>query len=206
MNKKMSNNQLFEGLEHGDLRRLVTPRLHIDEFESKMGADEDIIVLSFKVAGKEPAYNLMNFIERGYEWVLDADVSAGELDDGEYLVFVEVERDSAAVKNIYQLVEDILNLTGQAISDWQFQYRKIPKLHSVDETTIANVVPTSAAAYLRKFPKEEPEEIEVDAEVDVEPDLDTDIAAMQESARVPMRRSAPVDAWTDSVRIAAGLK
>lgn len=202
----MSNNPLFEGLEYGDLKRLVEPRLHIDEFESKMGSDEDIIVLSFKVDGKEPAYNLMNFIERGYDWVLDSDVSAGELDDGEYLVFVELERNSEAPDNIQKLVEDILNLTEQSISDWQFQYRKITKLYSLDETTIASIVPTSAAAYLHKFPKEEPEEIAADDEVEAAAELDTDIAAMQESARVPMKRSAPVDAWTDSVRIAAGLK
>ena len=38
----MSN--LFEGLEQGDLKRLVHPELHIDEFKSKLGDDCDVVV------------------------------------------------------------------------------------------------------------------------------------------------------------------
>jgi hypothetical protein len=114
---------LSEGLEQGDLDRLVHNKLHVDEFKSKMGSDSDIIVLSFKVDGKEPARDLMNFIERGYDWILDADISSGELDDGQYLVFAELERDPAAAKYIYQLLSDIMNLTDTDLSDWKFQYR-----------------------------------------------------------------------------------
>ena len=44
-----------EGLEQNDLARLIHPELHIDEYKSKMGKDEDIVVLSFKVTGREPA-------------------------------------------------------------------------------------------------------------------------------------------------------
>lgn len=202
-NYNSQHQQLSEGLEYGDLKRLIAPRLHIDEFESKMGADEDIIVLSFKVDGKEPAFNLMNFIERGYIWVLDADVSSGELDDGEYLVFVELERNSDAPDNIYKLVEDILNLTDNTIDDWKLQYRKIPKSYSIDSATIAKLVPTSAEAYLSKYPKEE---TDVESDDNNDTAIDSEIAAMQESARVPIKRSAPVNNWTDSVRIAAGIK
>ena len=105
MDNKMNQHKLplSEGLEQGDLDRLVHRKLHVDEFKSKMGSDADIIVLSFKVDGKEPARDLMNFIERGYEWILDADISSGELDDGQYLVFAELERDpidqNSATKN-----------------------------------------------------------------------------------------------------------
>jgi len=104
MDNKMNQHKLplSEGLEQGDLDRLVHNKLHVDEFKSKMGSDADIIVLSFKVDGKEPARDLMNFIERGYDWILDADISSGELDDGQYLVFAELERDPAAAKHIYQ--------------------------------------------------------------------------------------------------------
>ena len=67
MDNKMNQHKLplSEGLEQGDLDRLVHNKLHVDEFKSKMGSDADIIVLSFKVDGKEPARDLMNFIERG---------------------------------------------------------------------------------------------------------------------------------------------
>ena len=204
MSNKMYNNkphqyqhQLFEGLEMDDLARLVHPKLHIDEFQSKMGNDSDIIVLSFKVRDKQPAQDLMNFIERGYDFVLDADTSSGELDDGEYLVFVEMERVPAAAEQIEQLLKDITNLTGQKLDEWQFQYRKDSTEFDVTEENIKNIIPLSSRSYEAKFPEEqEPEEDEVE-------DM---ISAMQESARVPMKRTAVKNDWTESLRVAAGLK
>ena len=77
---------LKEGLEKGDLARLVHNELHIDEYKSKMGNDEDMVVVSFKVGGKDPAIDLVNFIEKGYDWVVDADTSAGEMEDGDYKI------------------------------------------------------------------------------------------------------------------------
>jgi len=39
--------KLFEGFEVSDLVNVLEPKIHIDEFNSKMGKDDDIIVLSF---------------------------------------------------------------------------------------------------------------------------------------------------------------
>ena len=111
-----TNNNLVEGLEKNDLKRLVTPELTIDEYKSKMGNDEDIIVTSFKIMGREPAEDLVNFLEKGYDWIIDADISAGELENGEYLVFVECDRTSKFPENIMLAVNDILNLTDQKLS------------------------------------------------------------------------------------------
>ena len=192
-NSKPQPNQLFEGLEQGDLHRLVHPKLHIDEFKSKMGDDADIIVLSFKVDNKEPAKDLMNFIERGYEWILDSDISAGELENGEYLVFAELARDHDAVKNIINLMTDILNLTDQKMSEWHFQYRKDQSEYPIDEKTIGRIVPMNPREYIAKYG--ETDEVAAD-----------EIEAMQEAARVPMRIKAPVNEFTESLRIAAGLR
>ena len=63
------SNKLFEGLEAGDLARLIHPELHVDEFKSKLGDDADVVVVSFKVDSKEPANDLVAFIEKGYDWV-----------------------------------------------------------------------------------------------------------------------------------------
>ena len=93
-----SNNlNLLEGLELGDLKRLIHTELHIDEFKSKLGRDEDVCVISFKVTGKEPGNDLVNFIEKGYDWVLDADISSGEMDDGSYIVFAELAPSASSV-------------------------------------------------------------------------------------------------------------
>jgi hypothetical protein len=213
-NQNKSRSQQFnEGLEQSDLARLVHPKLHIDEFKSKMGDDADIIVLSFKVNGKAPATDLMNFFEKGYEFVLDADVSAGELDDGEYLVFIEIERQPEAAEQIVSLLTDVMNLTEQEIDDWKFQYRKSSNEHEITEKEIQSVIPLTPEEYDAKFAEpdkvEEPEELAPDEE---QPELASDneiedmISAMQESARVPMKRTAPKNDWTESLRIAAGLK
>lgn len=198
---------LFEGLEQGDLARLIHSKLHIDEFESKMGDDSDIVVLSFKVNGKEPALDLMNFIERGYEWVLDSDVSSGELDDGEYLVFVEIERNPAAAEHVVGLLSDIMNLTGQKLSEWKFQYRKSPVEHDINEEEILKVVPSSPADYTSKYGDDEESEVDLASpENDEDAKVAKMIGAMQEAARVPMNRTAPKNSWTESLRAIARLK
>lgn len=181
--------KLFEGLEQGDLKRLIIPELHIDEFKSKMGTDEDIIVLSFKVKEKEPANDLMVFMETGYDFILDGDVSSGVMDDGDYIVFAEIERNRQSPKLIMRLLDDILNLTDQDITDWQFQYRKNAKLYDLSEENISNIVPLEPIAYKQKYK-----------------DKDEEITAMQEAARVPINKTAPINSWTEQLRIAAGLK
>ena len=188
MDNKMNQHKLplSEGLEQGDLDRLVHNKLHVDEFKSKMGSDADIIVLSFKVDGKEPARDLMNFIERGYEWILDADISSGELDDGQYLVFAELERDPTAAKYIYQLMSDIMNLTDTDLSDWKFQYRKNSREHDITSDNIADTIPMTPESYRSKFG-------------------DKELDAMKAAAGVSTQRKAPVNSWTESLRAAAGI-
>ena len=51
-----------------------------------MGTDENIVVATIKVLGKEPAKDLENFIEKGYDWIIDAETHAGEISDGKYIV------------------------------------------------------------------------------------------------------------------------
>jgi hypothetical protein len=87
-----------------------------------MGEDRDIVTLSFSTTTKESAKDLAGFIERGYEYVLDADVTAGEQSDGTYKVFVELERDSTVSENIMELANGVVNLTGE--KDFRFRYHK----------------------------------------------------------------------------------
>lgn len=180
-------NIIAEGNEQGDLARLVHPELHIDEFRSKMGRDEDVCVLSFKVSGKDPAQDLASFVEKGYSWVIDADVSSGEMDDGDYLVFIEIERDTDLPSNIVSLLDDLVNLTSQDISQWRFQYHKVPGEFDVTTEEISKVVPTTADEYASRFGEKEINDIKV-------------------AAGIPVESRAPKNAYTESLRIAAGLK
>ena len=119
-----SKRYLQEGIEKGDLGRLVRPQMTIDEFRSKMGEDKDIVVVGFTVFGKEPADDLVNFVEKSYDWVLDADVSSGETSDGNYMVFIEIERKSKVPEYIMSMLDDMMNLTDQSVKDWTFTYYK----------------------------------------------------------------------------------
>ena len=59
-----------------------------------MGSDEDIVVVSFSVMEEQASKDLVDFIEKGYNFVLDADATPGEIDQGVYKVFVEMERNT----------------------------------------------------------------------------------------------------------------
>ena len=86
--KHQQKHNLSEGLRSGDLKELVSDLFTVDQYRSKMGEDRDIVVLGFHVRDKNPAADLMEFIERGYTYILDADMSTGEESDGQYQVFV----------------------------------------------------------------------------------------------------------------------
>ncbi len=79
-----------EALRAKDLRNLVENIFEIDNYKSKIGDDRDTVVLTFTVDKKDPADDLENFLEMGYEFILDSEATTGELDDGKYRVFVEL--------------------------------------------------------------------------------------------------------------------
>jgi len=120
--------QLNEGLHAGDLRMLVDNIFEIDSYASKMGEDKEIVVLAFTVKSKESADDLVNFVENGYDFVLDADTSPGELSDGKYKVFVEIERNRHITKQILELLNGLSHLAE--IDDFKFRYHK--SFHSLD--------------------------------------------------------------------------
>lgn len=183
---KMSHNKIVEGLEQNDLKRLVHPELHIDEYKSKMGKDEDVIVLSFKVVGREPAEDLVNFIEKGYDWVLDADVSSGELDDGDFLVFVESDREPQVADNVMSMMQDIMNLTDQKLGDWSMQIRSNPNKIPLSADNIQNSVPLTSGSYQIRYGKKELDE-------------------MRNAAGIPVTTQAPKNDHTQSLRSLAGI-
>jgi len=109
-------------LKSNDLKNFVNEIFTIDSYKSKMGKDEDVSVLAFEVTDQEPAKDLMSFIEKGYPFILDADVSSGENRRGKYDVFVELERNRYLGKNIKTILDDVQKLTG--IDEWKYRYYK----------------------------------------------------------------------------------
>ena len=109
---------LAESLDYLDMENKVWPILSIDEYAAKMGEDRDIITVTFIVKSRLVGEDLVTWFERGYDFVLDASVSEGELEPNKYLVFVEMDRRSWAPKNICRLISDLKTLTGLDPKEW----------------------------------------------------------------------------------------
>ena len=140
-----NNQQLNEGLRPLDLAEMVYPIFEIDTYASKMGEDRDVCVMSFQVKDRAPAKDLMEFIEKGYHFVLDSDVSSGENEEGEYSVFIELPRSSRLAEHIKEITYGVRKLTG--IDDFKFKYFKQNAVHEVTEDTLKSIIPLSAGDY-----------------------------------------------------------
>ena len=201
-NNNRNSKLLRENLEAGDLNRLIHNELHIDEYKSKMGTDEDVCVISFKVAGKEPGADLVSFIEKGYDFVLDADVSSGEKEGGDYLVFVELQRSEELPTQIMAIMNDLMNLTEQTIEDWRVRYYKSTTDNELTPEVLADIIPLTSEEYNAKYGKDDEEEI-----IDTEPeDITKDLDAMRSAAGLNVDTVAPNNEYTESLRVAAGIK
>jgi len=132
-------------LRANDLQGLVKNIFEIDSFKSKLGDDDEIVVLSFTVDYADPAHDLENFFEMGYEFVLDADVTSGEMDDGNYKVFVEIERNRKIAEQITSLLEGLAELTG--IERFKFRYHKSFKSFEATEENLDLIVPKNGSEY-----------------------------------------------------------
>jgi hypothetical protein len=153
MHNNNSNSQLFESLTFKDLDGLLKPTIHVDEFSSKMGDDDDIIVISFFVRDAQAAKDLMTWFEKGYDFVLDADRSPGEIRPGRYLVYVEIRRRSTAGDHVEQLLDDLNTLTEfEDSSAWTMHYRDKTVPFSRDEFDAT--VPLTPRAYRERYERD----------------------------------------------------
>jgi hypothetical protein len=183
-NKHLTNNsnqlkrQLSEALQYKDLDGMMKSTVHVDEFTAKMGDDDDIIVVSFFVRDKTAAKDLMNWFEKGYDFVLDADRSPGEIKPGRYLVYVEIRRRSTAPGNVERLLGDLSTLTEFEPADWTLHYdgKHVPW----SEEAFAKLVPCTPDAY-RKTHDEDLNEMRTAAGLATKKihEIKPDVAALQ---------------------------
>ena len=133
------------GLLKSDLGHLVDTIIEIDSYKSKMGEDSDIVTLAFSVHGNEPAKDLENFIEKGYPFVLDADVTSGEQSDGTYKVFVEMERNKEVPMQIIEIADGVSKLAD--LEKMRFRYYKNFKSKDLDEENLSASIPVDKQSY-----------------------------------------------------------
>ena len=149
MKKHQQHQQLNEGLRSGDLEHFVDELFTVDRYSSKMGEDKDIVVIGFNVREKHPAMDLVEFLETGYKYILDADMSSGEEASGNYQVFVEMERTKDLPAQLKELLSGVSQLTK--IREWRFRYQKSPKSVEFTEESVMENIPTTPAEYESKI-------------------------------------------------------
>jgi hypothetical protein len=149
MTQQYQKRNLSEGLHSGDLKEFVSDLFTVDQYKSKMGNDGDVVVLGFRVKEKYPAMDLVEFIEKGYTYVLDADMSTGEEHDGQYQVFVELERNKNLPRNLRHLLDGIGQLTDNY--DWRFRYQKSPNSVEFDDKSVLEHIPMTPEEYDNKI-------------------------------------------------------
>lgn len=136
---------LNEGLREKDLQHLVKHVFEVDTYKSKMGDDADVAVLRFEVDYRNPAKDLMEFIEKGYPFVLDSDISSGEDENGKYSVFVEIQRTNKLHEHIEELLYGVKRLTG--IDSFKFSYYNRKQLFDCSTDILKNKIPRSVSEY-----------------------------------------------------------
>ena len=136
---------LDTSIEKGDLRDYVGPTFGVDRYKSKMGEDKDIIVLDFDTKYIDVAKDLENFIERGYNEVLDADSVSASNRAGNYKVFAEFPRTRKSVQEIDKLISELKLLTLK--ENFQFKFYKDSKRYDYDVNTLQNVMAVSPLQY-----------------------------------------------------------
>ena len=133
------------GLLKNDLAHMVDNIIEIDSYKSKMGNDSDIVTLAFSIHGNEPAKDLENFIEKGYPFVLDADVTSGEQSDGTYKVFVEIERSKEIPTQVLEIADGVTKLAN--LDKMKFRYYKNFKSKDLDEENLRLSIPVDKESY-----------------------------------------------------------
>jgi len=167
---------LVESLGYKDMEGLMKPTIHVDEFSSKMGDDDDIIVISFFVRDQQVAKDLMTWFEKGYDFVIDADRSPGEIRPNRYLVYVELRRRSTAGAHVKTLLNDLNTLTEFDVSDWTMHYDD--KTVPFSQEAFDSMVPLSPRAY-RELKDQNLNEVRVAAGLPVRVTYDKKDRALQ---------------------------
>lgn len=140
-------------LDYLDMEGQVVPKVTVDEYTAKMGSDKDIVTLTFIVKSKLAGEDLVSWFERGYDYVLDASVSDGEISPNKYLVFVEMKRRTTVPERIIELLTDLETLTGLKTTDYTISIDD--EDYDATEEILKQKIITSPLEYKKTKEKEE---------------------------------------------------
>jgi hypothetical protein len=177
-------------LDYMDLKGQLKDKITVDEYAAKMGKDSDIVTVTFNTNSKLAAKDLVTWFERGYDFVLDASVSDGEIEPGSWLVFVEMDRRSKVPNRIITLLEDLETLTGIELADWTVEIDG--EEYEASEDTLKEKMILNPNEYkLEKDPEDE------------EPEAD--LNEMRLRAGLDVKTTYVEDEYTKNLKAIAGM-
>ncbi len=178
---------LNEGLDYKDMEGQLENKITVDEYSAKMGNDNDIVTITFMVHSNLAAQDLVTWLERGYDWVLDASVSEGELSPGKWLVFAELKRRSKVPERIIEMLSDLETLTEYNLEDWVVEVE-------------GEEVPAEEDA-LREMIILNPNEYKAEKEIEPEDDLNE----MRLRAGIDIKSVYTEDEYIKNIKAMAGM-
>jgi hypothetical protein len=134
-----------ESLQYLDMEHQVYPILGIDQYKSKIGDDSEFVTIDFTVKSKSVCQDLITWLERGYDWIIDSDESPGEVKNNQYLIFAEMNRRSWVPKRLMEMLFDLETLTGIKAGDWRLRIGD--KFYPATEKNISDNIILSPSKY-----------------------------------------------------------
>ena len=174
-----------EGLDYHDLVGQLDPVITVDEYAAHMGKDSEIVTIAFMVHSEAAGNDLADWFERGYDYVLDAEVSDGEVSPGKYLVFVEMNRRSTVPERIIELINDLETLTDLPLKDWTIKIDN--EEYEPDEAVLKQKMTISPHEYRKDVDNEE------------------ELNEMREIAGIPTKPVHQQDEYIRTIKSMAGL-
>ena len=174
-----------EGLDYHDMKGQIDERVTVDEYAAKMGKDSEIVTLTFQTNSKLAAQDLVSWLEIGYDFILDASVSDGEIEPGKYLVFVEMKRKHSVPKKIIEILEDLQTLTDRELKDYKIVVDE--KVVEPDVAKLKEVVLLSPFDYKTKKENED------------------ELNEMRQIANLPSKKLHTEDEYIKNIKSMAGL-
>jgi hypothetical protein len=174
-----------EGLDYHDLVGQLDPVITVDEYAAHMGKDSEIVTIAFMVHSEASGNDLADWFERGYDYVLDAEVSDGEVSPGKYLVFVEMNRRSTVPERIIELINDLETLTDLPLKDWTIKIDN--EEYEPDEAVLKQKMTISPHEYRKDVDNEE------------------ELNEMREIAGIPTKPVHQQDEYIRTIKSMAGL-
>lgn len=109
---------LTEGVRQGDLEYMVSQFISVDQYSTKINNDN--IVVSFFVKEQDAASDMGDFLSKNFfDIINDIEVSDSPTCNGDYQVFLEMERNKYFPEKLCKIIKILELLTGE--QDWCFK-------------------------------------------------------------------------------------